>query len=97
MLGIIYRLLVKVPHSETMSLIVGFFQAFIPYACLASNVVHSPNPSDLVSDLELLEGIAKKITDLSQEEQDFTPLVRALQGVNSELRRWVEQDSSAGG
>lgn len=76
---------------------VGFFQAFIPYSCLASNIVHSPNPSALVSDLKLLERIAEKIGDLSKEERDFTPLVRTLQGVNSELRRWTDQDCSASG
>ncbi|KAF7553332.1 hypothetical protein G7Z17_g3685 [Cylindrodendrum hubeiense] len=83
-LDIIYRLLVKVPHSETMSLMVGFFQAFIPYAYLASNIVHSPNPGALVSDLVLLESITEKIAVIAQDERDFTPLVRTLQNVNSE-------------
>ncbi|KAH6995897.1 hypothetical protein BKA56DRAFT_627619 [Ilyonectria sp. MPI-CAGE-AT-0026] len=96
-LNIIYTLLIKFPNSETMSLMVGFFQAFIPYACLASNIVHSPNPSAFVSDLELLGRITQKIGDLSKEERDFTPLVRTLQGVNSELRRWTDQDCSASG
>ncbi|KPM44456.1 hypothetical protein AK830_g2139 [Neonectria ditissima] len=93
-LSIIYRLLVRVPSSETVSILVGFFQVFIPYACLASNIVRSPNPSALASDLELLERIGENISVLSRKERDFTPLARALRGINGEIRKCVEQDSS---
>ncbi|KAK7421174.1 hypothetical protein QQX98_002303 [Neonectria punicea] len=91
---IIDRLLVNFAISETVSIIVGFFQAFIPYACLASNIVRSSNPGSLVSDMELLDRISESITNLSHKERDFMPLARALQGVNRELRKWVEQDIS---
>ncbi|KAK7425747.1 hypothetical protein QQZ08_007722 [Neonectria magnoliae] len=93
-LVIIDRLLVNFAISETLSIIVGFFQAFIPYACLASNILRSSNPGSLASDMELLSRISESIASLSHKERDLMPLARALQGVNAELRKWVEQDTS---
>ncbi|KAH7006816.1 hypothetical protein EDB80DRAFT_880338 [Ilyonectria destructans] len=56
-LNIINRLPVRVPSSETLSIIVSFFRAFIPNSFLASNIMRSSNPSALRPDLEFLERI----------------------------------------
>ncbi|KAJ3454559.1 hypothetical protein MRS44_013159 [Fusarium solani] len=88
-LDIIYRLLTRYPVAETMSMMVGFFQAFIPYGFVANNVLRSPNPRDFVSDLELLERVAERIIALSEVETDFKPIARALQRSNNEVREWV--------
>lgn len=72
-----------------MSMMVGFFQAFIPYGFVANNVLRSPNPRDFVSDLELLERVAERIIALSEVEMDFKPIARALQRSNNEVREWV--------
>jgi hypothetical protein len=88
-LDIIYRLLTRYPVAETMSMTVGFFQAFIPYGFVANNVLRSPNPRAFISDLELLERVAERIMALSEVETDFKPIARALQRANNEVREWV--------
>ncbi|KAH6896014.1 hypothetical protein B0T10DRAFT_479304 [Thelonectria olida] len=95
-LGMMHRLLARCPVLETMSIMVGYFQAFVPYGCLAGNIVRSRNPGALVADLELLESVAERVTVMAKEERDFTPLARAVQGLNGEMRKLVEADLARG-
>lgn len=94
-LRMMLRLLARCPVLETMSIMVGYFQAFVPYGCLAGHLVRSRRPGLLVGDLELLESIAERISVMASEERDFSPLARAVQGLNAEMRRLVEQDAAA--
>jgi hypothetical protein len=95
-LRMMHRLLARCPILETMSIMVGYFQAFVRYGCLAGNIVRSPNPSALVADLKLLESVAERVTIMAKEEKDFTPLARAVQNLNGEMRRLVEADAARG-
>ncbi|KAM5376810.1 hypothetical protein ACJZ2D_005297 [Fusarium nematophilum] len=88
-LDIIDHLLAKFPITETMSMMVGLFQAFIPYGYVANNILRSSSPGVLSPDLELLERVAGRIIVLSQEEADLKPLARALQRSNNEVRQWI--------
>ncbi|KAH7190430.1 hypothetical protein DER44DRAFT_679162 [Fusarium oxysporum] len=94
-LDIIYRLLTRYPVAETMSMMVGFFQAFVPYGLVANNVLRSPNPRAFVSDLELLERVAERIVALSEIETDFKPMARALRRANKEVWEWVNMRGAA--
>ncbi|GJC88860.1 hypothetical protein ColLi_11698 [Colletotrichum liriopes] len=79
----------RFPAAEAISYILGAYRAHIAYSHLASNVINSPTPGEMVEDLQLLDRVAQGIETAAQEESDFLPLARAMQRINAEIRERV--------
>ncbi|KAK1981210.1 hypothetical protein LZ30DRAFT_95489 [Colletotrichum cereale] len=79
------------PKAEAISYILGVYRAHIAYSHLASIIINSPTPREMVEDLQLLDRVAQGIEATAQEESDFLPLARVMQRINTEIRERVNR------
>lgn len=93
-LGFIDIVLARFPSPQTLSLIFGAYQAYVPYACLVSSVLGAPDMRLCSNDVALLLRVGESITITSQKERDFVPLSRAVQSLNMEIRKRMDCESS---
>ncbi|KAK2015212.1 hypothetical protein LZ32DRAFT_602574 [Colletotrichum eremochloae] len=77
------------PKPEVISYILGIYRAHIAYSYLATNVINSATPQEMMEDLHLLDRVAHGIETAAQEESDFLPLARAMKRINAEIRERV--------
>lgn len=77
------------PRSESISMMLGFYQAATQFSCLAYNIVTNPVCCILESDLAVLERISVKVIDISKDEEDFKPLSKALNSLCKDIRPFV--------
>ena len=83
-------LLEKYPTFTTLSSTFGAFRAYVPFAYLVSHILKNPDSSRYAADIQSLERAAKVVEDIANCERDFSPLARAMQGLNEEVRKKFE-------
>lgn len=74
------------PRPESISMMLGFYQAGTHFSCLAYSIVTDPDSCTLESDLAILERISVKIMDISRDAKDFRPLSNALHSLCKDIR-----------
>lgn len=74
------------PRSESISMMLGFYQAGTHFGCLAYSIVTNPDSCTLESDLTLLERISGKVMDISKDEGDYRPFSNALHSLCKDIR-----------
>lgn len=73
------------PRSESLSMMLGFYQAATHFGCLAHNIVTTPNSCTAESDLAILERISATIMSISENEKDFRPFSNALHSLCKDI------------
>ena len=92
-LKVIYRMIfvMKLPGPEAMSMILGYYRAYIAHAHLASGLTRDPAAPAAEEDMLLLEDIAECIESLVGDGAEFLPLARAFKVVNDEVKNRVHE------
>lgn len=73
------------PRSESLSMMLGFYQAATHFGCLAHSIVTTPDPCTVESDLAVLERISAKIMRISEDEKGFRPFSNALHSLCKDI------------
>lgn len=92
-LKVIYHMVyvMKLPRPEAISLIFGYYRAYIAHAHLASGLTRDTAAPTAEEDISLLENIAECIDGLVGDGAEYLPLARAFKMVNAEVRNRVQE------
>lgn len=80
-------LLAKYPAPATVSSTFGAYRAYVPFAYLFSHILRAPDVSMYHADIESLEKAGRYVDQIAQVETDLSPLARAMQSLNGEVRK----------
>ena len=90
LVDIVAGLLTRYPTPSTLASTFGAYRAYVPFAHVVSHILRCPEGADVgayAADVESLERAGRCVAEISRTERDFVPLARALQSLNSEVRK----------
>lgn len=92
-LNVIYHMIyvMKLPRPEAISLIFGYYRAYIAHAHLASGLTRDPAAPTAEEDISLLQNIVECVDGLVGDGPEYLPLARAFRVVNDEVRDRVQE------
>lgn len=86
---LINHVLSNSPYVETVSALLGAYGAYTPAACMYYHVLHAPDIRVHMADIQSLERLADRVSAIAGSQREFYPFLRALETLNSEVRKRV--------
>ncbi|KAH7483947.1 hypothetical protein IWW34DRAFT_730305 [Fusarium oxysporum f. sp. albedinis] len=90
------RLLVIYPYGVTMTALFGAYRCFVAFAYLANTILRAEDPRSYMADIKALERLSDQSTLLCRGNRDVMPLVKAMQSINEEIRKKLENQTPRG-
>ncbi|KAG8667529.1 hypothetical protein FPOAC2_12697 [Fusarium poae] len=81
------RLLEIFPYGVTMTALFGAYRCHVAFAYLANTILRAQDPRVYMADIQALEQLSDKCTELCRGNRDIVPLLKAMQNITEEIRK----------
>lgn len=79
-----------------MTALFGAYRCFVAFAYLANTILQAEDPRSYMADIKALERLSDQSTLLCRGNRDVMPLVKAMQSINEEIRKKLENQTPRG-
>ncbi|KAI5467614.1 hypothetical protein BGZ63DRAFT_410533 [Mariannaea sp. PMI_226] len=85
-INLIGRLLVVIPYADTMITLFGAYRCYIAFSYIANAILRASDMRQHMEDIKSLERLGDEAELLCRGQRDMVPMIRAMQGLNGEIR-----------